>query len=141
MNYRIPKLPLDMEIETKAVLKKTASARSALAEMKGAATSIPNQSILISTLSLQEAKDSSAIENIITTNDELFQSDYLKKQFKSAASKEVHNYAGALQWGFKTVKQNGFLSGNHIMKIQKMLVENEAGFRSQAGCVQTASNE
>ncbi|MBX7042369.1 MAG: Fic family protein [Ignavibacteria bacterium] len=135
MKYNIPLLPLKADLETKAVLKKTALARSALAEMKGAVTSIPNQSILISTLSLQEAKDSSAIENIITTNDELFQSDYLKKQFKSAASKEVHNYAGALQWGFKTVKQNGFLSGNHIMKIQKMLVENEAGFRSQAGTV------
>jgi len=56
MAYKIPDLPLDFDIETKAVLKKTAAARSALAEMKGAALSIPNQSILLSTLSLQEAK-------------------------------------------------------------------------------------
>ena len=62
MNYKIPKLPFKEEIETKSVMKKTALARSALAEMKGAASSIPNQNILISTLSLQEAKDSSAIE-------------------------------------------------------------------------------
>ena len=63
-NYNIPQLPLPLDIETKAILKKTAAARSALAEMKGAALSIPNESILISTLSLQEAKDSSAIEKI-----------------------------------------------------------------------------
>ena len=71
MPYKIPRLPLTLDLETKAILKKTATARSALAEMKGAALSIPNESILISTLSLQEAKDSSAIENIITTHDEL----------------------------------------------------------------------
>jgi len=97
MAHKIPHLPLGFDLETKAVLKKTAAARSALAEMKGAAPSIPNQSILISTLSLQEAKDSSAIENIITTHDELYQADYLKQEFKTIASKEVHNYAEALR--------------------------------------------
>ena len=109
MAYKIPHLPLDFDLETKAILKKTAAARSALAEMKGAALSIPNESILINTLSLQEAKDSSAIENIITTHDELYQGDYLKKEFKSIASKEVHNYAEALRWGFETVRQLGML--------------------------------
>jgi Fic family protein len=133
MPYKIPQLPLDFDIETKAILKKTAAARSALAEMKGAALSIPNESILISTLSLQEAKDSSAIENIITTHDELYQSDYLKKEFKSIASKEVHNYAEALRWGFETVRQQGFLTNNHIIQIQARLEENEAGFRKIPG--------
>lgn len=132
-NYNIPQLPLDFDLETKAILKKTAAARSALAEMKGAALSIPNESILISTLSLQEAKDSSAIENIITTNDELFQSDYLKNQFKTIASKEVHNYAEALRWGFRTVKQQGFLSNNHIIQVQAAIEENRAGFRKVPG--------
>jgi len=133
MAYRIPHLPLDIDLETKAILKKTASARSALAEMKGAALSIPNQSILISTLSLQEAKDSSAIENIVTTHDELYQGDYLKKEFKSIASKEVHNYADALRWGFETVKKQGVLTNNHIIKMQEMLEENDAGFRKIPG--------
>jgi Fic family protein len=133
MAYKIPQLPLDFDIESKAIMKKTAAARSALAEMKGAALSIPNESILISTLSLQEAKDSSAIENIITTNDELFQSDYLKNQFKTIASKEVHNYAEALRWGFQTVKQQGFLSINHILEIQAAIEENRAGFRKVPG--------
>lgn len=133
MAYQIPQLPLDFDIETRAILKKAASARSALAEMKGAALSIPNESILISTLSLQEAKDSSAIENIITTHDDLYQGDYRKKEFKSIASKEVHNYAEALRWGFETVRQQGFLTNNHIIRMQATLEENDAGFRKVPG--------
>lgn len=133
MPYKIPQLPLPLDLESKVILKKTAAARSALAEMKGAALSIPNESILISTLSLQEAKDSSAIENIITTHDELYQGDYLKKEFKSIASKEVHNYAEALRWGFETVRQKGFLSNNHIIQMQATLEENDAGFRKVPG--------
>lgn len=133
MAYKIPQLPLPLDIESKAILKKTAAARSALAEMKGAALSIPNESILISTLSLQEAKDSSAIENIITTHDELYQGDYLKKEFKSIASKEVHNYAEALRWGFETVRQKGILTNNHIIQMQARLEENDAGFRKVPG--------
>ena len=133
MAYKIPQLPLDIDLESKAIMKKTAAARSALAEMKGAALSIPNENILISTLSLQEAKDSSAIENIITTHDELYQGDYLKKEFKSIASKEVHNYAEALRWGFETVRQKGFLSNNHIIQMQGTLEENDAGFRKVPG--------
>jgi len=133
MNYTIPKLPFKEDIETKAVMKKTALARSALAEMKGAALSIPNQSILISTLSLQEAKDSSAIENIITTHDELYQADYLKNQFRTIASKEVHKYAEALRWGFQTVKEKGFLSNNHLIEMQATIEENDAGFRKVPG--------
>ena len=131
--YKIPQLPLPLDIESKAIMKKTAAARSALAEMKGAALSIPNESILISTLSLQEAKDSSAIENIITTHDELYQGDYLKKEFKSIASKEVHNYAEALRWGFETVRQKGILTNNHIIQMQATLEENDAGFRKVPG--------
>lgn len=133
MAYQIPLFPLGFDLETKAVMKKTAAARSALAEMKGAALSIPNESILINTLSLQEAKDSSAIENIITTHDELYQGDYLKKEFKSIASKEVHNYAAALRWGFETVRQKGILSNNHIIQMQATLEENDAGFRKVPG--------
>ena len=133
MLYTIPRLPLAIDLETKAILKKTAAAHSALAEMKGAATGMPNEGILINTLSLQEAKDSSAIENIITTHDELYQSDYLSKNFKTLASKEVHNYAQALQTGFRVVKESGLLTNNHILKIQATLEENNAGFRRLPG--------
>ena len=68
--YKLPLLPLRQEIETKAVLKQLVESHKRLAELKGAVRSVPNQSILINTLSLQEAKDSSAVESIITTHDE-----------------------------------------------------------------------
>jgi Fic family protein len=87
---------------------------------------IPNQSILISTLSLQEAKDSSAIENIITTHDELYKSDVSAKQFTSYA---------ALRNGYEKVKKSGLLINNHILEIQQTLEENSAGFRKLPGTV------
>lgn len=131
--YNIPKLPLDMDLETKEILKRVAGARSALAELKGVATSIPNQGILIDTLSLQEAKDSSAIENIITTHDELYQSDALTKAFKSTASKEVYAYASALKAGHDEVSKGGVLTSNQIIEVQGILEENDAGFRKLPG--------
>ncbi len=90
MSYIIPNLPLSVDLETKVILKKLAKAHQALAELKGVTGIIPNQSILINTLSLQEAKDSSAIENIITTHDELYKSDVSAKQFSNFAAKEVN---------------------------------------------------
>lgn len=133
MNNKLPLLPLDIELETKAILKKIVTARSALAEMKGSALSIPNQNILINTLSLQEAKDSSAIENIVTTHDELYQSDYLSNRFKTLASKEVHNYAAALRNGFEIVKTSGVITNNNIIEIQSLIEGNDAGFRKLPG--------
>ncbi len=139
MNYKIPLLPLAEDIESKAVLKKCAKAHQALAELKGIVATIPNESILINTLSLQEAKDSSAIENIITTHDELFKSDNLAQQFITLAAKEVFSYATALQDGFKQVKKHGLLTSNDIKKIQATIEQNNAGFRTQSGT--TLKNE
>ena len=85
MAEKLSHLPFNIDLETKAVLKKVALARAALAELKGATETLPNEHILISTLSLQEAKDSSAIENIITTQDEIFRSDAIAMQFASPA--------------------------------------------------------
>ncbi|MDP1880767.1 MAG: Fic family protein [Parachlamydiaceae bacterium] len=133
MSYSIPSLPLNIELETKPILKKLMRAHQALAELKGVTGVIPNQSILISTLSLQEAKDSSAIENIITTHDELYKSDAKAKQFANFAAKEVYSYAAALQNGYQQVKKTGLLVNNHILEIQQALVENGAGFRKIPG--------
>ncbi len=105
MNYSIPLLPLPMDLETKPVLKKLTGVHRALAELKGVTGIIPNENILINTLSLQEAKDSSAIENIITTHDELYKSDVFAKQFTTSASKEVYSYVSALNIGYKEVKK------------------------------------
>ncbi len=126
-------LLLKNDFETKAVLKKLALAHQALAELKGVATSIPNQNILIDTLSLQEAKDSSAIENIITTQDELYRSDFSTQQFVSLSTKEVYAYVVALKQGVTKVKENHLLTINHIIEIQKTIVENNAGFRKVPG--------
>ena len=133
MNYAPPLLPLDLDLETKAVLKKLAKAHQALAELKGVASVIPNQIILINTLSLQEAKDSSAIENIITTHDEIYRSDATSQHFTSTAAKEVHNYATALKNGYERVKESAFLTNNIILEIQAAIEKNTAGFRKLPG--------
>ena len=74
-DFKLEKLPLEKDIETKNVLKKLNEAHRALAELKGLVSSIPNENILINTLGLQEAKDSSEIENIITTHDDLYKAE------------------------------------------------------------------
>jgi Fic family protein len=126
-------LPVIGEIETRTVLKQLPKAHAALAELKGVAASMPNQSILVGTLSLQEAKDSSEIENIITTHDELYRSDFAKQQFASFAAKEVHNYAAALRAGFEQVKRTGLLTLNDILTIQAGIEQNRAGLRKLPG--------
>ena len=131
--YMPPLLPLPIDLETKAVLKKLASARGALAELKGAAGLVPNESILINTLSLQEAKDSSAIENIITTHDDLYRSDVLADRFTSIAAKEVFSYARAMREGFETVRRTGLITINDILAMQATLERNKAGFRKLSG--------
>ncbi len=133
MNYKIPHLPLTQDIETKPVLKKLALAHKALAELNGVAETIPNEVIILNTLSLQEAKDSSAIENIITTHDELFSSDNFAKHFTSSAAKEVYNYATALKDGFSVVRKQGLLTCNQIIDIQSTLEETRSGFRKLPG--------
>ncbi len=133
MTYQIPDLLNLGEIETKSVLRKISKAHQALAELKGVVEIIPNQTILIDTLSLQEAKDSSAIENIITTHDQLYQSDNNAKSFVSKAAKEVHSYAEALRKGYEKIKQRHLLTTNDILTIQATIVENSAGFRKTPG--------
>lgn len=128
----LTKLRLD-RFETPALLKKVASASRQLAEFKGVGASIPNQGILINTLGLQEAKDSSAIENIITTHDELFRDAAFPDAGGSAAAKEVMRYREALHTGFELVRKDRFISANHIIRIQKELEKNEAGFRKLPG--------
>lgn len=133
MEESIPLLPFKQDVESKAILKKVAKAHQALAELKGVANSIPNEKILIDTLLLQEAKDSSAIENIVTTHDELYQSNFLAQEFITIAAKEVYNYSKALQDGFKAVRDTGILTNNLILKIQSSIEENKAGFRKLPG--------
>jgi len=126
-------LPLDVNPETTRVLKSLPAAHAALAELKGIALSIPNQSILLNTLGLQEAKDSSAIENIITTHDDLYKSELNFDSVKSLNAKEVQNYISALKKGFELTKSSGLLTNKIILQIQEELEKNNAGFRKLAG--------
>lgn len=119
--------------ETAAVLKKLAAASRQLAELKGVAASIPHQGILINTLGLREAKDSSAIENIVTTNDELYREDVFPEIATGAAAKEVQRYRQALRVGFDLVTQSDLLTLNHILEVQAELERNSAGFRKLPG--------
>lgn len=130
----IPKfLPPEIDLETKAILKKTASAHRYLAELKGISASIPNQAILINTLSLQEAKDSSAIENIITTDDDLYREELFPEYAVNASAKEVKNYVSALKAGYELVRKNTLLTSNYIIDIQARLENHRSGFRVLAG--------
>lgn len=117
------------------ILKQLALASRALAELKGVAAAIPNQAILINTLAIQEAKDSSEIENIVTTHDELFRDDAFPEGPNNAAAKEVLRYRQALRVGFEHVRRSGLLTVQHILQIQAELEQNNAGFRKLPGTV------
>src|SRR5690554_3640212 len=131
----LPRLPLAQisALETRAVLKKVAEAHRYLAELKGVAATIPNEAILINTLSLQEAKDSSEIENIVTTHDELYKANLFEKNLPSPAAKEVQNYAIALRQGFQVVRSQKLIRLSDILAIQQTLEQNQAGFRRLPG--------
>lgn len=132
-----PIIPLEQldaaRFDSPAILRKLASSSRRLAELKGVAGSIPNQGILINTIGLQEAKDSSEIENIVTTHDELFKGELLSEAFANPEAKEVMRYRQALRIGFEEIKRSGLLTVNHIINIQAELERNNAGFRKLPG--------
>lgn len=128
----LPLLPPDHDVETKAVLKKAISAGRALAELKGLGQTIPNQAILIDSLILQEAKASSEIENIITTNDALFKAFSAKTGKIDSATKEVLRYRQALWEGFNALKKRP-LSTNLFVSLFQTIKQSDAGIRMMPG--------
>ena len=133
----LPLLPLtelpQNAVETRQILRKTATASRQLAELKGVSASVPNPGILINSLVLQEAKDSSAIENIVTTHDELYKESLFPDFGDNLSAKEVRHYAHALHKGYEFVRTQGILTVNHIQQIQQELEGNRAGFRRLPG--------
>ncbi len=121
------------QFETPAVFKALNKASRTLAELKGIAETIPNQAILINTLTLQEAEVSSEIENIVTTQDELFRGDASPDSQLDPAAKEVLYYREALAEGFSSVKETRLLTNSQILTIQACLEKNRAGFRRVPG--------
>ena len=139
--YDIPDLPIPYDLETKDILKQLTKSHRRLAELKGIAQTIPNNQILISTLTLQEAKDSSEVENIVTTQDDLYKADLnFKQSIINASAKEVLAYRGAIEKGFLLVKENKLLTNNIIIQIQTELEKNNAGFRTTPGTKLEKSN-
>lgn len=133
-DYQIPTLPLDFDFETKNILRQLSKSNRRLAELKGVALTIPNENILLSSLVLQEALDSSAVENIVTTSDELYRTELdIKGEISNAAAKEVLNYRQAMQVGFEMVRKKKLLTLNVVKQIQKELEHNNAGFRTVPG--------
>lgn len=94
-------LPLPKaDIETKRILRKTISAGRALAQLNGTLLNLPNPTLFLDTIYLQEAKASSEVENIVTTNDELYKSFVADRKVENSAIKEVLSYKEALWLGF-----------------------------------------
>lgn len=133
MVWKLIPLPYAEDLETKSILKQLPAAHAALAELKGIIQSIPNQIILLNTLGIQEAKDSSSVENIITTHDDLYKANLDFEVSISPDVKEVQNYVAAMKLGFELVQNQGLLTNQTILKIQETLEGNNAGFRKLPG--------
>ncbi|MDI1365869.1 MAG: Fic/DOC family N-terminal domain-containing protein, partial [bacterium] len=137
--YAIAPLPPVVELETVAVLREAARAHRYLAELKGRAGAIPNQGILIDTLSLQEARASSEIENIVTTQDELFQATLFSEWPDGGPGKEVALYRDALKRGFdRLVETKGLLTNTIIIEIFQVLKRTQGEFRATPGTAGSA---
>lgn len=125
--------PKESLVETISILKQESKSAVALAELKGLTKTLPNPNILINAVILKEAQASSGIENVITTQDKLYQALYAKSAKPDVATKEVLRYREALLMGTRLIKEKGFLNTNGIVVIQKELEENNAGLRRLPG--------
>ena len=134
MGNLLSKLPPNAELETKYILKQLARSHRALAELKGFSEMIPNKNILINAITINEAKDSSEIENILTTHDELFKT-MSSENYISPSAKEVVNYRTALWKGYELIKKNDFLSTNMIIDIHEVIEPDKGGVRKLPGTV------
>lgn len=129
----LPSLPPKAELETKAILLKIISASRALAQLNGAIRNLPNPTLFLDTIHLQEAKASSAIENIITTNDNLYQALIADKKFDSPETKEVLRYKEALWMGLERMKSRPFITTNLCIELVQTIKGNTAGIRITPG--------
>jgi len=134
VNNNVQFLPPEIELETRRILRQLTRSHRALAELKGFSDMIPNKNILINAITINEAKDSSEIENIITTHDELFKVMSVENH-QNPAAKEVVKYRSALWHGYKLVKEKGFLTTNMMIEIQQIIETNRAGIRKLPGTV------
>lgn len=129
----LPPLPPITEVETKQVLRKNIAASRSLAQLNGAIRNLPNPALFLDTLHFQEAKASSEIENIITTNDDLYKSVVADKQYDNPATKEVIRYKEAIWLAIKSLEQKPFITTNLCIEIVQCIKQNTAGIRTIPG--------
>ena len=122
----------NVNLKTNKILEQLTLSSRALAELKGYANTIPNMHILINAVTINEAKDSSAIENIVTTHDDIYKV-LTESGFKEENAKEVVDYRNAIWAGYEQIKKDGFINTNTIVKIQGMIEHNNAGIRKLPG--------
>lgn len=129
----LPLLPPQADIETKNILRLAIEANRSLAKLNGKLEIIPNPTILVNALTLQEAKASSEIENIFTTNDALYKGLSKESEKTDPQTKEVLRYRDALWNGYEDMKKRPFLSTNLFIEIVQRLKMNQAGIRQTPG--------
>ena len=129
----LPLLPPQTDIETKNILRKTISAGRALAQLNGALLNLPNPNLFLDTIYLQEAKASSEVENIITTNDELYKSLVADRKIENTATKEVLSYKEALWLSLEQLKTKPFITTNLCVKIVQCIKQTGASIRVTPG--------
>ncbi len=129
----LPLLPPKADLETKEILYKTINASRALAQLNGAIRNLPNPSLFLDTIHLQEAKASSEIENIITTNDDLYKAAVSDKKYNNSPTKEVISYKEAIWLGFKRLDKNPFITTNLCIELVQCIKQNTAGIRNTPG--------
>lgn len=137
----LPLLPPKLaELETKTILLKTITASRALAKLNGAMTNLPNPRLFLDTIHLQEAKASSEIENIITTNDELYKAVVAEKKLENPATKEVLSYKEALSLGLDRLDSRPFITTNLCIEIVQCIKQNSSGIRVTTGTTLSNTN-
>ncbi len=142
--FDLQPLPPPIDCESVSILKVLNKASRALGELKGEVSKIPNSQILIDTLALQEAKDSNEIENIITTDDELYRASvdaHVNATISSGEAKEALNYARALRQGLGIIKSKGLLTTNDIIEIQAIISPNHPIRKLPGTVLKNASTE
>lgn len=134
MKHELKMLPPENNFKTIRILEQLARTNRALAELKGYARTIPNQHILINAITINEAKDSSEIENIVTTHDEIYKA-MAQSNYKNKNAKEVVDYRSAIWRGYNLVKEKGMITSNILVEVQSMIEHNNAGIRKISGTV------
>lgn len=131
---KLKRLPFDVDLNTIEILKKLSIANNGIGELKGIINILPNPNLILSLINIGESKDSSAIENIITTYEDIFKELITKKSI-SKASKEVLSYKEAIACGYGELSKKGFISTNSLVNIQRIIEPNMGGIRKLPGTV------